>query len=211
MVTISDFYAYLENLVREVQLASFDVPDEIPRERLLRDAKRISINTMLQLKCSAFKSLLEKDVDIHKAYLTASKSLPIFQRDVTAENDAEEMLAWRKGHLDTVQTILGKVQNLPQAGFDIGPRHRYYAEYSGDMLSDFWQSKWDVDVASSMYKWAAGVVEITENAYAPVIGDIMATTFIDSAHATWKYVLAPRYENDIIRYCNSYPMIIKLY
>lgn len=67
------------------------------------------------------------------------------------------------------------------------------------------------DVASSMYKGAAGVVDVTENAYAPDIGDIMTTTFIESAHATWTYVLAPRLENEVLRYCNPYLTIIKPY
>ena len=31
------------------------------------------------------------------------------------------------------------------------------------MIADFWQKKWDLDVAHSMYKWAASVVDITEN------------------------------------------------
>ncbi|KAL8796094.1 MAG: hypothetical protein Q9195_001426 [Heterodermia aff. obscurata] len=204
MVTTSDFYAYLDNLVREAQLASFDVPNELPRDRSLRDAKRANITTMLRLKCSAFKSLLEKDVDIHKASLKSSKSLPIFQRDVTAESDAEEMLEHHGENLHRSAQETWKYVLAPRYENEVIHRNQY--QISAKMLSNFWQSKWNVDVASSMYKWAAGVVEITENAYAPDIGDIMATTFIDSGTGEMmKYVLAPRYENEVIRAKSTKP------
>ena len=192
-------------------MACFSPDQETPREKSLRDAKRLSIHTTLGVKCGGYKSSLEKEIEGHRAYLKGSKTMSSQQRNFTTEEDCEAMIVSLQENLDRIRIIQEKAAEVPQSGLAVAPRVRYYQEMPPSAITEYWESKWNVDVAASFYKWAAGVVDVTENAFADDIGDIMTTTFINSAHATWRYVLSPRYENEVLRYYNPYSMIKSSY
>ncbi|CAF9908573.1 MAG: hypothetical protein HETSPECPRED_008117 [Heterodermia speciosa] len=117
-VSEMDFFAYLENLVREVQRGRFSPAQETPRDKSRREAKRLDMQTRLELKCGAYKALLEKAIEEHEAYLKANKTIPVLQRNSSVEQDSEAMIVTHKERLDRIQTLSRK--GVSQCGRETG-------------------------------------------------------------------------------------------